>query len=236
MDDSRVGAAFRALRLRKGWTQADVAAHAAVSRATVSRIERGHIGGLSPRTLEHVASPLELRLDWEVHWRGGQLDRLLDERHAAMQEMVAARLAANPAWVFVTEASFSVYGERGAIDVFGWNEKRRALLVVELKTELDDLQGVMSTLDRKWRLASVVARERGWGPADVVGRWLILEEKGSNRRRVQAHVAVLRNAFPDDGHRATSWLAEPAGPFSGLSFLPIVPSRNANQARRLRKI
>ena len=220
------------LRLRRGWSQHDLAGRAGLSRASISRVERGHCATLTYETLRRVAGVLDVRLEHDVGWRGGMLDRLLDERHAAMQEAVAARMAALAGWVFATEASFSVYGERGSIDVFGWHERRRALLVVELKTELDDLQDTTATLDRKQRLAPVVARERGWGPVETVGRWLVLDERGSNRRRVQSHAAVLRNAFPDDGHRAVSWLADPVGSFSGLSFLPVATPGNALRVRR----
>ena len=232
MDDQRFGTAIRLLRLRRGWSQQDLAGRAGLSRASISRIERGHCATLTLRALRVVAGVLDVRLESEVRWRGGQLDRLLDERHAAMQESIAGRLTALSGWTFTTEASFSVYGERGSIDVLGWHAKRRALLVGELKTELDDLQDTTATLDRKQRLAPVVARERGWGPAETVGRWLILGERGSNRRRVQSHSAVLRNAFPDDGHRAVSWLADPVGPFSGLSFLPVATPGSARGVHR----
>jgi transcriptional regulator with XRE-family HTH domain len=44
MDDIRVGAAFRAVRIRRGWRQQDVADRAGVSRALISLIERGKSG------------------------------------------------------------------------------------------------------------------------------------------------------------------------------------------------
>ncbi|HVH18470.1 MAG TPA: helix-hairpin-helix domain-containing protein, partial [Myxococcota bacterium] len=47
-------------------------------------------------------------------------DRLLDERHAAMVEAVMRRLVAL-GWKVRAEVTFSSFGERGSIDVFGWN-------------------------------------------------------------------------------------------------------------------
>ena len=44
MQDARLGAIFRAVRIRRGWRQIDVATRARVSRAEVSLIEQaGHM-------------------------------------------------------------------------------------------------------------------------------------------------------------------------------------------------
>ena len=39
-------------------------------------------------------------------------------------------------WRLSPEVSFSVYGERGIIDVLAWHPKTKILLVIELKTEV----------------------------------------------------------------------------------------------------
>ena len=63
MDDLRVGAAFRAVRVRRRWRQSDVAARAGVSRAFVSLLERGHLDRVSLATLRQVARTLDIRVD-----------------------------------------------------------------------------------------------------------------------------------------------------------------------------
>ncbi len=231
VDDQRLGRAIRALRLRHGWRQVDVGAAAGLSPAVVSRMERGHCETLSVRAIRSVAAALDARVELDLRWRGGQLDRLLDERHAALQETVARRLAATGAWQFVAEASFSEYGERGSIDIFAWHPQRRALLVVELKTEMGDQQALLATMDRKGRLAPKVARDRGWIPVSDVGRWLVFEERGGNRRQVARHAAVLRNAFPHQGRDVAAWLADPVGPIRALSFLPISTGGKSKRPR-----
>ena len=37
------------------------------------------------------------------------------------------------------EVSFSIYGERGVIDILAWHPGRRALLIIELKTDIVDV-------------------------------------------------------------------------------------------------
>lgn len=118
MHDERVGSAFRAVRLRRGWRQQDVADRAAVSRAFVSLVERGHLASVSLATLRRVAGALDIRLDVVPRWRGGELDRLVNAGHAALHESVARHLGSLPGWLIAPEVSFSIYGERGVIDIW----------------------------------------------------------------------------------------------------------------------
>ena len=228
MDDQQFGAAIRALRLRHRWRQEDLAREARCSRVAVSRIERGHLGEVTLDRIRRIAAVLESRAQLDLRWRGGELARLLDQRHAAMQDQVAARLARLVGWQFVAEASFSVYGERGSIDLLAWHADRQALLIIELKSELLDLQDLLATLDRKRRLAPVIARERGWLPR-IVATWVVLEEGHGNRRRVATHGAVLRHAFPADARVMGRWLIRPDTVVAGLSFLTIARPMNARR-------
>src|SRR5687768_5922422 len=112
MDALRLGAVFRAVRLRRGWRQVDVAVAARVSIATVSRIERGQFETLSVGVLLRVASALEIRVDWTPRWRGGELDRMLNSGHSAMHEAAALEFAGTE-WLLSAEVIFAIYGERG---------------------------------------------------------------------------------------------------------------------------
>src|SRR3990172_7866306 len=111
----------------------------------------------------------------------------------------------------------SMYGERGVIDVLAWHAATRTALVIELKTVIADVNELIGNVDRKRRLAPRVAAERGWD-ARAVACWVIVAEGRSNRRRLAAHAAVLRAAFPEDGHVVRSWLRQPDRPIAALSF------------------
>ena len=78
-----------------------------------------------------------------------ELPRLLGARHSALHEAFSRSLTAIPGWAHIPEVSFSVYGERGVIDVLGWHQRSGAVLVVELKSEIVDIQEMLATLDRK---------------------------------------------------------------------------------------
>jgi len=220
MDSHRLGTTLRVLRIRTGRTQAEVGARAGVSRSIVSRIEQGRSDEVPMRSIRAIALALDAWVDIVVRWRGGELDRAVNASHAAMHEAVATWLASLHGWEMAPEISFSVYGERGVIDVLAWHPATSLLLVIELKTELVDISEALSTFDRKIRLAPRIAAERGWRPAAVAG-WLLVAGSRTNQRRLAEHRHVLRAALPDDGRRVAAWLRAPSAPIRALSFLPI---------------
>lgn len=218
--------AFRGVRLRKRWRQLDVASAAGVSRQTVSRLERGHLETLSIKVLLKVAAALEIRLDLTARWRGGELDRMLHAGHSALHE-AAAQAFDGLDWVLAPETTFAIYGERGVIDILAFHPLTGALLVIELKTDLVDVEGLMSAVDRYRRLAPRIAAERDWSVSSV-SCWVALRDTPSNHRRLRAHATVLRNAFPADGRQMRAWLRQPTGVISALGFLSDARTRSGS--------
>jgi hypothetical protein len=103
------------------------------------------------------------------------------------------------------------------------------VLVVEVKTELVSIEETIRRIDVKTRLAAGVARARlGWQPSGVA-RLLVIAEGSTARRRAGRHGSVLVAAFPARGHVVRTWLREPAGPMSGLLFLPLSDGRGAKR-------
>src|SRR5438045_3241488 len=107
MDWGLIGRIIRALRQHKGWRQADLAGKAQTSRSMISRLERGRIAGMRVETLDRIAKALDAQFVATVRWRGADLDRLLDARHASLGDVVT-RLLTSAGWVVIPEATFSV--------------------------------------------------------------------------------------------------------------------------------
>jgi transcriptional regulator with XRE-family HTH domain len=239
MDDQRVGATFRSIRVRRRLRQRDVATRAGVSTATISRLERGHIDTLTVRAIRSVAQVLDVRMELTPRWRAGDLDRLLNAKHSGLHELVARHFDQLPDWILQPEVSFAVYGERGIIDILAWHPRRRALLVIELKTDILDVNELVGTVDRKGRRAIRIAIERGWirprDPPPTVSIWIIVADGPTNRRRVSAHRTMLRNAFPTDGRSMAAWLKAPKRAIRALSFWPSSTAvRGSTPIRRVR--
>jgi transcriptional regulator with XRE-family HTH domain len=229
MEDGRLGLAIRALRRRRRWRQSDLARAAGVSQATVSLLERGHLEDATVRVVRKVVATLEGRAAFDVRWRGAALDRLLDERHAALGSKVVEALIAG-AWEPQVEVSYSSYGERGSIDVLGWHAETRSLLVVELKTDVASVEELLRKHDEKVRLGPRIALERwNWRPV-VVARVLVLPEDGTSRRRWAAAQKLLSTAMPSSTVDVKRWIREPRGPLAGVWFLPLSGRSSASKS------
>ncbi|MEW5990346.1 MAG: helix-turn-helix transcriptional regulator [Chloroflexota bacterium] len=218
----RVGLVVRALRRRLGWRQLDLALKAGVSQQAISRLERGQATRMSLETIDRILAALGADLELVVRWRGGELDRVLDARHAALDD-VAATLISGLDWQVVPEVSYSEYGERGSIDLLGLRPAARLLLIVEVKSDLTVIEATIRKHDEKVRLAPTIARTRFAidGPVKVL-RLLILPDTGAARRRVAEHAAVLDRVYPVRGRNVRAWLRSPSPAQSGaILFLSL---------------
>jgi transcriptional regulator with XRE-family HTH domain len=219
VDGIAVGRGFRALRIRRRWTQDELGRRAGVSRGVVARIEQGAGDAVTVRTLDRVGAMLGARVHVRLSWNGEGLDRLLDARHAATVDQFVKHLRGG-GWTAATEISFNSFGERGSIDVLAFHQPSRALLVVEVKTVIPDSQEMLATLDRKVRLAPEIARTRGW-TARSVSSLLVVADSRTSRRRVDAIRATFDATLPDRAWAIRRWLDSPnaARPVRGLWFL-----------------
>ena len=223
MNDLRLGLALRAARLKRRLRQCDLAEQAGVSASVVSHLEHGDFDGMSLRVLRAVAARLGVSLEMVPRSSGGDFDRVLNARHAALGELVAAWIARTPGWIVAAEVSFAIYGERGVIDLLAWHESSGLVLVIELKTAIVDVDDLIGTLDRKRRLAARIAAGRGWKARSVCA-WLIVGDSRTNRRRVAEHRTLLTSTLPRDGRSLRPLLRHPErGAVSGIAFWTYLP-------------
>ncbi|HET7028408.1 MAG TPA: hypothetical protein VFI28_12010 [Candidatus Limnocylindrales bacterium] len=172
-------------------------------------IERGQIDGVAFGTLVAAARALGARADANLSWNGEALDRLLDEAHVELVDAVVARLQRS-GWDVAVEVSFSIGRERGSVDVLGWHPSTGSIATCEVKSVVPDAQATIVSVDRKGRLAPLIAKERGWTCARA-GRFLFVADTRTARRRIEAHAATWNAAFPTPRVAAIAWLENPAG-------------------------
>jgi transcriptional regulator with XRE-family HTH domain len=218
VDAVRLGRTIRALRVRRGWRQQDLGDAAGVSQDEISLVERGLGRGAPLRTIERIVGALEAEAHIVVRWRGGDIDRLLDEGHAALMGRAIAVLEA-AGWAALPEVTFAIYRDRGSMDVLAWHPATATVLVVEVKTELTSIEETLRTHDMKVRVAPTVSHERGGWRCRAVARMLVVPDTSTARRTVIRHGAVLGRVYPVAGHAARQWLRKPSGATGLILFL-----------------
>jgi transcriptional regulator with XRE-family HTH domain len=234
MEAIRVGRILLAVRQDKRLRQRDLGRLAGVGQSVVSRVERGQIDAVTIGTLRKIASALELDLRVELRGRLGDVDRLVDRDHARLVELVVAQLRAE-GWEVVVEYSFNHFGERGSVDVVAYHSGLRALLIVEVKTRLTDLQAFLASFGRKLRLVPDLLRaERGWD-ARAVGRVLVLPGTTANRSVVARHRSVFDVSFPARADAIRRWLRGPMEALAGVWFVSGSRQKATKRVLRVRK-
>lgn len=218
MDDIAFGRLIRLARLERRWRQVDVARIAGVSRSTVSRLERGHLGEMPVDTVRAIAAALDIRVQLHARARAIDLDRVVNSRHSGLAAQLAGWIGSLPGWTVRPEVSYSEFGERGVVDLMCWHAASRSVLVIEIKTELLEFGTLLGKLDEKERLAPIIARRLGWDPLSI-STGLLVADSMTNRRRAGAHAPLLRAALPDDARAVLRWLKRPSGAIHGLRFV-----------------
>lgn len=238
MDDQRIGASLRALRLRRRLRQADASEMAGIPRRVAILIEGGRLDRIRFGDIRIYARALGARFDGSVLWQGADLDRMLNRGHARLHEAMATWLAVVGGWLVLPEVSFAYHGDRGVIDIVAWHAESTTMLVIELKTRIADVNDLMATMDIRGRVARRIANERGWSP-EAIGLWVVVAPTRTNGRILAEHAMVLRAKFPGDGRTMRRWLPNPSGNVAALSFLPQVHlgtlGRDATTPRRVRR-
>ena len=224
MEATRLGLGIRALRRRRGWTQTELGRRSGTSQSAVSRAERDPMS-LTLVTLRGIGEALGARFSLRLYWQGEDLDRLLDAAHAGLVDEVV-RLLTAAGWEVIPEATFNHYGERGSIDVLAFHPKFGALLIVEVKSVVPDMQAMLAGIDRKARVASEVARDHAW-TVRTISRLLVLPDDRTARRRLAEHSATIDQVLPARTRAMRRWIRRPASSLGGVLFLPSTPSTTA---------
>lgn len=209
--------AARALRRNAGLLQTDLV-RGGRSRHFVRSIETGDVGRLRIDDVRAHFDDLGAYTKLSVSWNGAQLDRLIDERHAAVVEQ-AIEIVRGYGWPTLSEVTFAKYGERGSIDVFAADERRSAVFIGEAKSAWGSLEETNRSLDVKARLAPTVTFDRlGWRPR-WVAKVLIFPDDSSARRVAARYGATISSVYPARAREIRAWLRRPEGNLAGLWFL-----------------
>lgn len=210
-----------------------------MSQSAISDIERGHLDRYTIASVRRVLRALDARAELDVIWRSrGDLERLLDADHARIVEAWAERHV-RADWAVWPEAGYSVYGERGRIDLLCFHPRTGTVEVVEAKTGIWNVNETLGLLDAKARLTPRIVGERGWNARRIV-RCLVVLGGTTQRRRVDEFAAQF-GTLDIRGSAARAFIRDPARVDGDgiLAFVELPPTKQGRRSlagrRRVRR-
>jgi transcriptional regulator with XRE-family HTH domain len=189
-----------------GWSQRELSRRSGVPQTAISRMLRGRLDSVDLDQLARigVAVGARVRLVVDAPFLSDRA-RQRDVVHARCIGYVATRLRL-AGWMVATE--IEIRGSRGSgwIDVLAMHPASGRLLVIEIKTEIDDLGRIQRTLGWYEHEAWAAARRLGWRPRRTIATLLLLATQ-ANDRRLRENRELVRVGFPGDASSVRAVLA-----------------------------
>jgi transcriptional regulator with XRE-family HTH domain len=203
-------------------SQREIAVAAGLSRAHVATIERARANP-SLDVIERVSRALGLELELMIHPPAivGE-PRQRDLVHARCSGYVDRRLRA-AGWLTDRETEILDGRSHGWIDLIAFEPRSGTLLVIELKTRLDDLGSVERQLGWYGRTAGAAARRLGWRPSRMV-TWLLVLASDEVEGVLRQNSELLGRAFALRAPAMLEWLNGDTRPVVGRGLALIDPS------------
>jgi transcriptional regulator with XRE-family HTH domain len=201
--------ACRDARIRLRLSQQQVADAVGLSRGYIATIERGR-GNPSLAVVDRMSSALGLEAQLTLRAPvvvGAYLQR--DLVHARCSGYVERRLR-SAGWQTAREVELVQGRSHGWIDMIAFYPGTETLLVIEIKTRLDDLGSVERQLGWYGRSAGDAARRLGWRPRRVVS-WLLVLASEEVERVVGHNRDLLSRAFPMRARAMMEWVSNGGG-------------------------
>jgi transcriptional regulator with XRE-family HTH domain len=178
----------------------ELARRVGVSARYIAMIERGEANATLD-VVERIAEALGLELELLARpptFPAGP--RVRDAVHARCSAYVDRRLT-GLGWQVAREVEIVHGRSHGWIDLLAFDPRTSTLLIIEIKTRLDDLGALERQIAWYERMAWQAARARGWRPKRVLSCVLALASD-EVERVVRAHRDLMRRAFPGPRRRA----------------------------------
>ena len=189
----QIGMFVRDTRQAIGWTQKELGHRAAMSQSEISKVERARIDELTFEIAGRILEALGSRAGLDLHAPFvADRRRQRDAGHARCIAYVARRLE-RLGWLVRTEVEVVSGSARGWIDLLAFRPPMSPL-VIEIKTQIDDIGLVQRQI--AWYAASAwrTARRLGWHHNRSLPVLLVLATR-RNIDRIAANRELLKREF-----------------------------------------
>jgi transcriptional regulator with XRE-family HTH domain len=175
-------------------TQAELATAVGISRSHVAGIETGRVDP-SMDLVWSIADRLGLDLQLVARAPFALEPRRGDIVHARCSAYIDRRLRRH-GWETAREIEVVAGRAHGWIDLLAFDRRSGTLIVVEVKTRLDDIGAAERQIAWYERDSLRLARSLGWQPRRRLA-WLLLLASDEVESQISLHRDLLRRAFPD---------------------------------------
>ena len=218
-----VGAVIRAGRIEFGWSERELARRLGTNQRAIQRLESGRQRHINSHLASGALSLLGIPVSFDGNrFSGSTRVEQRDAVHARCCAYVVRHLRRR-GWETRVEVEIGEGRFRGWIDVLAFRPADRALLVIEVKTRLDDAGRILRTLGWYTRSSRVGAEALGWQPRRIVPTLLFLATAETDAR-LTAQRELIVDRLPGGASDLASWLDDPAATPPGPSRALIDPA------------
>jgi hypothetical protein len=205
---AHIGLVIADARQARQWTLRELARRTGLAVSSLHAIEHGRPASLESYACLARALGLELRVDLLDPRKRATTVRAEDPVHAAMGEMIAARMAGHGFLVAIDEP-YQHYQFAGRADVVAWDVATRSLLHIENRTRFPNLQDAIGSYNAKRAYLPRVLAERlelrgGFATITnvIAGLW-----SGQVIHAARIRAATFQSVCPDDPSAFDAWWA-----------------------------
>jgi transcriptional regulator with XRE-family HTH domain len=229
----QIGSAIRSTCETFGWSQRELARRLGTNQTAIHRLESGG-ATVDARLATAALDLLGIRVTIDANPIGlaGRREQR-DLVHARCVGHVVQQLTRR-GWQVRTEVEIGDGRFRGWIDLLAYRASDGALLVIEVKTEIDDFGRVLRSLGRYVRSSREAARAIGWRPRSIVPALIALATAETDARLI-ASGDLVRHELPGGVDALAAWIDDPSARRPGPMIALIDPvSRRSGWLRRTR--
>lgn len=230
-----IGATIKDARRRRRWGIRTLAGKAALSYGIVQRIETGGPASLTAYARLAQALGLELQVAMVDQRRATTLRQDADLLHATLGELETQLLVPYGRPVGIDEP-WQHYHFAGRADLVTWDLERQALLHIENKTRLPDVQDAIGRFKSTQAYLGRALWERLGMPGRPRAETHVMVALWSTEvlRVVRRQPSVFRSTFPDAPDALEAWLrGDPPAHGTTSAFVVLDPFANGRQRRMI---
>ena len=218
----RFGREVRDARVALDVSQREVATAVGVSRGYIAHLENGRANP-SLRVIERVGDALGITFELIARAPTAEIGpKQRDAVHAWCSGYVDRRLRRG-GWQVQREVEIVQGRHHGWVDLVACHPRSSTMLVVEIKTRLDDIGAVERQLSWYERSAPSVARRFRWRATDVVA-WLLVLATDEVEGALRVNRDVLAAGFPVRAREMAACFAGASSSGSGRGLALIDPT------------